>query len=71
MLTFLRVCQVSESEVCGYDGVTYKSECFAEEAGTGVDYYGPCLPKKYEGTLPALLNIIWEKKNQRFCRKVR
>ena len=51
--------------------MTYKSECFAEETGTGVDYYGPCLPKKYEGTLPALLNVMWEKKNEKFCRRVR
>ena len=33
--------------VCGFDGVAYKNKCLAEGAGTGVDYYGPCLPMQY------------------------
>lgn len=28
--------------ICGYDAITYKSECFAQASGTAVDHYGPC-----------------------------
>lgn len=37
-------------QVCGFDGVTYINECNAEDAGTGIDYYGPCLPTNLQNT---------------------
>ena len=39
---------LQDTDVCGFDGFTYQSRCQAEDAGTGVDYEGDCLPSKYQ-----------------------
>ena len=35
----------SQGEVCGFDSVSYENECKSFDAGTGVDYRGPCVPE--------------------------
>lgn len=32
-----------QGKVCGFDSVTYENECKSFDAGTGVDYRGPCV----------------------------
>jgi len=38
-------CEIALSPVCGSDGATYPSKCFAECAGLPISHDGPCLSK--------------------------
>lgn len=38
----LGICNDAEFLVCGDDGNTHNSPCYADRDGADVDYYGPC-----------------------------
>jgi hypothetical protein len=43
----LEICEIDEV-VCGMDGVTYQNSCEIADAGTLVDYVGPCEEEEFE-----------------------